>query len=458
MKVIVCGAGQVGFNIASHLARENNDVTVVDLSPELTRKISGALDVQSVQGHASHPDVLERAGAASADMLIAVTQADEVNMVACQVAHALFNIPTKVARIRSQTYLQPEWNDLFSRENLPIDVIISPELEVARAVLRRLEMPGTFDMFPFAKGKVRIVGVRLTADCPVVDTPLRQLTELFPDLNIVIVGIVRGGVMFVPHGDDQMLIGDDIYFCSDVAHVSRAMDIFGHRETEARRVLIVGGGNVGLFLALSLESSHPNVSIRIIEYDRARAELISERLERAVVINGDAMDIQILREANVFETETIVAVSNDDQVNILASLMAKREGANRAITLLNNPSYGPLIRSLGIDVTVDPKESTVSSILQLMRRGRIKSLHNFANGSAEVIEGVAMETSPLVGAPLRDIDLPEGIVVGTVIRAGKVITPRGATEIQAHDTVIIFALANMVKKVEALFSVKLEFF
>lgn len=458
MKVIVCGAGQVGFNIASHLARENNDVTVVDLSPELTRKISGALDVQSVQGYASHPDVLERAGAANADMLIAVTQADEVNMVACQVAHSLFNIPTKVARIRSQTYLQPEWNDLFSRENLPIDVIISPELEVARTVLRRLEMPGTFDIFPLAKGKVRIVGIRLTADCPVVDTPLRQLTELFPDLTIVIVGIVREGVMFVPHGDDQMLVGDDIYFCSDTAHVHRAMDIFGHRETEARRVLIVGGGNVGLFLAQSLEASHPNVSIRIIEYDRSRAELISERLDRAVVINGDALDVQILREANVFETETIIAVTNDDQVNILASLMAKREGATRAITLLNNPSYGPLIGSLGIDVTVDPKESTVSSILQLMRRGRIKSLHNFANGSAEVIEGEAMETSPLVGAPLRDIDLPEGIVIGTVIRAGKVITPRGNTEIQAHDTVIIFALANMVKKVEALFSVKLEFF
>ncbi|RMF09152.1 MAG: Trk system potassium transporter TrkA, partial [Alphaproteobacteria bacterium] len=412
----------------------------------------------AIQGHASHPDMLEQAGAMDADMIIAVTQADEVNMVACQIAHSLFRVPTRVARIRAQSYLSPRWQDLFSRDNMPIDVIISPEIEVARAIIRRLEVPGAFDMIPFAGDRVRIVGVKLTEDCPVVDTPLRQLTDLFPDLNIVIVGIVRNERLIVPSGDDQLLVGDDIYICVDTHHMERALQVFGHEEKEARRVLIIGGGNVGLFLAQQIHLTNPKVNVKIIEVRPQRADFVAEQLPDAVVLQGDALDVDLLHEANVRETETVVAVSNDDEVNILSALLAKREGAAKAITLLTNQTYVPLVSSLGIDVSVDPRETTVSSILQHMRRGRIRGLQALAGGRAEVIEGEALETSVLVGKPLREVRLPSGIIIGAILRDEEVIVPKGGTVIEAGDRVIVFAVANMVKKVEEFFSVRLEFF
>ncbi len=458
MKVIVCGAGQVGFNIARHLASENIDVTVIDQSAELIKKIGDLLDVQGMVGFASQPEMLERAGAAGADMIIAVTFADEVNMVACQVAHSLFNVPTKIARVRSQSYLQPIWRDLFSRDNMPIDVIISPEIEVARAVIRRLEVPGAIDMIPFADGKIRVIAVRCGEDCPIVNTPLRQLTELFPDLNIVIVGIVRGDTVIAPSGDDQMLSGDEVYFAAFSGHVERAMTLFGHEEREARRVVIVGGGNIGVFLAKQLEDEHPDVKTKIIEIDRARAEYVADQLGRTVVIHGNALDREILDEANVGTAEAIVAVANDDEVNILSSLLAKRDGCKRAMTLVNNPTYPPLVSSLGIDVVISPRATTVSTILHHIRRGRILGVHSVAGGAAEVIEAEALETSPLVGKPLRDVDLPAGITVGAVVRGEESIIPRGDTRIQAHDRVVIFAISDVVKKVEQLFSVRLEFF
>ncbi len=458
MKVVVCGAGQVGYNIARYLAGENNDVTVIDQRPELVRKIGDSLDVKALVGFASHPDMLERAGAPDADMVIAVTLADEVNMVACQVCHSLFNVPTKIARVRHQSYLKPMWRDLFSRDHMPIDVIISPEVEVARAVIRRLEVPGAIDMIPLADGKVRVVGVHCTADCPVINTPLRQLTELFPDLQIVVVGIIRGDRMIVPTGDDHMLEGDDVYFAADAGHMERALSAFGHDEKEARRVIIVGGGNIGLFLALEIEEHHPGVNLKIIEVDPARAEIVADQLSHSVVLNGDALDREILEEANVGDTETIVAVSNDDEVNILSSLLAKRYGAQRAVTLINNMSYGPLVGSLGIDVAVNPRDVTVSTILQHVRRGRIRAVHSIREGLAELIEAEVLETSPLTGKPLRDIKLPAGIIVGAIVRGESVIIPRGDSVVNANDRVIIFAAAGMVKKVEKMFSVRLEFF
>ncbi len=458
MKVVVCGAGQVGYNIARYLAGENNDVTVIDQRPELVRKIGDSLDVKALVGFASHPDMLERAGAPDADMVIAVTLADEVNMVACQVCHSLFNVPTKIARVRHQSYLTPMWRDLFSRDHLPIDVIISPEVEVARAVIRRLEVPGAIDMIPLADGKVRVVGVHCTADCPVINTPLRQLTDLFPDLQIVVVGIIRGDRMIVPTGDDHMLEGDDVYFAADAGHMERALSAFGHDEKEARRVIIVGGGNIGLFLALEIEEHHPGVNLKIIEIDEARAEIVADQLSHSVVLHGDALDREILDEANVGATETIVAVSNDDEVNILSSLLAKRYGAQRAVTLINNMSYGPLVGSLGIDVAVNPRDVTVSTILQHVRRGRIRAVHSIREGLAELIEAEVLETSPLTGKPLRDIKLPAGIIVGAIVRGESVIIPRGDSVVNANDRVIIFAAAGMVKKVEKMFSVRLEFF
>ncbi len=458
MKVIVCGAGQVGFNIARHLAGENNDVTVIDQTPELITKISDQLDVQAIVGHASRPDVLEQAGAGGADMIVAVTFADEVNMVACQVAHSLFNVPTKIARIRAQGYLQPIWRDLFSREHMPIDVIISPEIEIARAVTRRLQVPGAIDMLPFADDQIRVIAVRIEDDCPIIDTPLRQLTELFPDLHIRVMGIIRDGQVIVPRGEDHMAIGDEVYFAVETPHLTRAMAAFGHEEKEARRVIIVGGGNVGLFLAQALEAEHPNVTPKLIEVGRERAELVAGQLSRTVVLNGDALDRDLLEEANVQATETVVAVANDDEVNILASLLAKRYGCTRAVTLINNASYGPLITSLGIDVVVNPRAITVSRILEHVRRGRIRGVHSLPDGLAEVIEAEALETSPLVGKPLREIDLPAGMLVGALARGEEVIIPRGDTVIQVHDRIVMFTTADTVKKVEKMFAVRLEFF
>ena len=458
MNVLVCGAGQVGFNIARYLALENNDVTVIDQSPELIRRISDSLDVKGIVGHASHPEALERASAGDADILIAVTQADEVNMMACQVAHSLFEVPTKIARVRHQSYLDPRWSNLFSREHVPIDVIISPEIEVARAILRRLEVPGAFDIIPFADGQVRVVGCHLTDSCPVLNTPLRQLTELFPDLNAVIVGIIREGKLHVPSGDDQLFVGDDIYFCVEQDHVRRALTILGHEEKEARRVIIVGGGNVGLFLATELERHHHGVHAKLIEIEAPRASEVADRLPRTVVLQGNALDQEILAEANAGHTETIIAVTDDDQVNILTSLLAKRAGCQRAVALINNPGFGPLMTSLGIDVFIDPRAMTVSSILQHVRRGRIRSLHSLLNGQAEVVEAEALETSSLVGKPLREIKLGEGMIVGAVVRDDQVVIPRGDTVIRSKDRVIMFALADAVKKVEQIFTVRLEFF
>ena len=458
MKVIICGAGLVGSNIARYLASEGNDVTVIDQEPSLVEKISDSLDVQGIVGFASHPDVLERAGARDADLIIAVTYADEVNMVACQVAHSLFDVPTKIARVRQQTYLQPIWADLFSRSHLPIDAIISPEIEVARAIGRRLEIPGAFDAIPLSDGKVTLIGVRCGADCPVIDTPLRHLTALFPDLHIAVVGILRDDRKIVPTAEEQMLAGDEVYFVADSEHLKRALAAFGHEEPEARRLIIVGGGNIGLFLAEAVEEQQRAADIKLIEIDKKRAEYVSQRLHRTVVIHGDALDLDILTEANVNATETIIAVSNDDEVNILASLLAKRFGCQRSITLINKTTYGPLIGTLGIDAVVSPRAITVSTILQHVRRGRVRSVHSLSDGFGEIIEVDALETSSLVGPPLREAKLPDGVILGALVRDGEVIIPRGDTVVRQGDRMVIFAVAEAVKKIEKMFAARLEFF
>ncbi|MDA8230119.1 MAG: Trk system potassium transporter TrkA [Magnetospirillum sp.] len=458
MKVIVCGAGQVGFNIAHYLAVENNDVTVIDQRPELIRKITDTLDVQAVLGYASHPPVLEQAGAGDADMIIAVTAADEVNMVACQVAHSLFNVPTKIARVRSQSYLQPMWATLFSREHMPIDVIISPEIEVARAITRRLQVPGAIDVIPLAGDRVRLIGVRCGDQCPLINTPLRQLTVLFPDLNIVIIGIVRDGQAVVPTADDQMVDGDEVYFVVDTRHVARALTAFGREDQEARRIVVFGGGNIGLFLAQQWEKDHPGAAVKIIEANKERAEFVAKTLQRTVVLNGDVLDPEILDEASVGAAETVVSVTNDDETNILSSLLAKRYGARRAMTLVNKTTYSALMAPLGIDVVISPRAITVSTILQHVRRGRIHAVHSLHEGFGELIEADALETSSLVGKPLREVKLPGGVLLGAVVRGTEVISPRGSTVVQAGDRVVLFAAADAVKKVEKMFAVRLEYF
>lgn len=457
MKVIVCGAGLVGTTIARQLAAEGNEVTVIDQSAEQAHKVAETYDLRSIVGHASHPDVLDRAGAADADMLIAVTYADEVNMIACEVGRAIFKVPTKIARIRAQSYLKPEWSDLFNGENISIDYIISPEIEVARAIHRRILTPGAFDMIPFAGDRLRLIGVRLEEECPVLNTPLRQLTELFPDLNINICGIVRNDEMIVPEADDHMEAGDEIYFLSMTNHVQRAMRLFGHEEREARRIVLAGGGNIGLFLAREIEAQK-SVKLKLIEASRARAESIAGQLQDSVVIQGDTLDMDILNEAKISSAEAIIALTNDDEVNILTSLLAKRAGCQRAITLVNNPAYENLVGSLGIDVVVNPRSTTVSSILQHVRRGRIRGVHSLRDGAAEVVEAVAIQTSALVGKPLRELHLPAGIMIGAIVRNEDVEIARGDSEIEAGDRLILFARKDAVKKVEKLFAVRLEFF
>jgi len=457
MKVVICGAGQVGYHIASYLASEQNDVTVIDQAPELIARVNETLDVQAFVGNASQPDVLESAGAGDADMIIAVTFADEVNMVACQVAHSLFNVPTKIARIRQQSFLEPVWADLFSRDHMPIDVIISPEIEVAQAISRRLAVPGAFDMIPLAEDKVRVIGVRCTEDCPIVHTPLRQLTELFPDLHIVVVGIVHEENAYIPKSTDQMFPGDEVYFVADTDHVPRALAAFGYEEQEAHRMVIIGGGNIGLNLAKLIEGT-PDMTARIVERDQMRARKIASMLPDTMVTWGDGLDAEILEEINIRSADTVVAVTDDDETNILGSLLAKRYGVERTIALANKTTYSSLVTTLGIDVLVNPRAITVSTILQHIRRGRIRAVHSLRDGFGEIIEAEALETSPLVGSQIREGKLPSGVIIGAIVRDGEVIIPRGDTDVRARDRVILLATAGSVKKVEKLFAVRLEFF
>jgi trk system potassium uptake protein TrkA len=458
MKVIICGAGQVGFGIAEKLAAESNDVTVIDSQTKLVDAVRDGLDVKGIVGHASHPDTLDKAGARDADMIIAVTQADEVNIVCCQVAHALFNVPTKVARIRAQSYLAPHWRDLFTRDKLPIDVIISPEIEVGDMVLRRLSLPGAVETMRFADDQVVVVGIQCEEDCPVVDTPLRQLTDLFPDLGAVVFGIQRDGKMFVPSSIDSMLVGDLVYVCCRRDQVRRTLSIFGHEEPEATRIVIAGGGNIGLYVARETEVRNLKTKVKVIEATRERALTIADTLARSVVLNGSVLDADILKEADISHTDALVALTNDDEVNIIAAVMAKKMGCRRVLALINNASYPTFARSLGIDTYINPRAVTVSRILQHVRRGRIRGVYNIQNGAAEVIEAEALETSPLVNKPLRRYDFPSGVRIGAVFRGGKVLIPNGDLQIQARDRVIIFALANRVRQVEQMFRVSLEFF
>ena len=457
MRVVICGAGRVGVGIARRLAKEKNDVVVIDQSKELIRSVVEKLDVQGIVGNGAYPKTLEAAGITEADMIIAVTYSDEVNMVACQIAHSLFNVPTKIARVRAQEYLDLRYGDLFSRNHMPIDVIISPEREVSDAIMQRLATPGAFEVKSFADGRIWAVGVKLREECPIVATPLRQVAELFPDLKITIVAIRRDGSMWRAHADDQLETGDQIYFIADRNDVARALEIMGASDRQARRVVIIGGGNVGLYIAKGLEQVG-SMKIRLIESKRKRAEAIAEELERTIVLEGDGLDRTILREAGIAEAETIVAVTDNDQVNVLASVIGKREGARRSMALINDPDYGPVTEAVGVDRFVDPRATTISTILQHMRRGRIKGVYSLADGAAELIDAIALDTSPLVGKRLADASLPEGVMIGAVFREDEVIMPTGDTIINAGDRIVLMSMRDTVKEVEQMFRVSIEYF
>jgi trk system potassium uptake protein TrkA len=458
MKVIICGAGQVGYGIAEHLAAEGNDVAVIDTESDLVQHISDTLDVRGFVGHGAHPDMLDRAGAEQCDMLIAVTFHDEVNMVACQVAHSIFKIPQKIARVRAQTYREPHWQELFSRDHMPIDVIISPEMEVGEAVLRRLNLPGALDAFSFDDGRVAAIGVHCADDCPILDTPLEQLTELFPDLFAVVVAIARDRKLFVARRRDQLLAGDNVYLLVRSDQVERTMKIFGHKKDRASRVVIAGAGNIGRYVAGRLEKLHPFTSLKLVEANRNIAVAAAEQLQRTVVLNGSALDEAILREADIGDSDMMIAVTNDDQVNILSSVLAKRLGCQHNLCLINSRSYMTIVDSLGIDAHLNPRMITISRILQHVRRGRIRAVYSIHDGEAELIEAEALQTSPLVGRQLKDLDLPEGIRIGAIIRNNKMIRPDAGVDIKQGDRVIVFALGEHVHEVEQLFRVSLDYF
>lgn len=458
MRVIICGAGQVGYGIAERLAAEKNDVSVIDTAPELIHSVRDSLDVRGFVGHGAYPEVLEAAGAQNADMIIAVTFHDEVNIVACEVAHALFNVPMKIARIRSQAYLRPHYQDLFSREHLPIDVIISPEIEVGEMVLRRITLPGATEAVRFAENKILFVAIECLEDCPVLNTPLAQLSELFPDLPSTVVGVSRAGKLIVPRSADQLLAGDLAYVVTTPEQVRRTLGLFGHEEPEATRIVIAGGGNIGIYVAAAIEKRHTKTRVKIIESQRERAAAAADQLMRTVVLHGSALDGKMLAEADIAEADLMVAVTNNDQVNILSSVMAKRLGCRANLALINNPAFQGIARSVGIDAHVNPSTVTISRVLQHVRRGRIRAVHSIEGGLAEVIEAEALETSPLVGASLRDLELPAGMRIGAIHRGGQILKPSGSLKVQAKDRVVIFVLAQAVKQVEQMFRVSLEFF
>ncbi|NDH03726.1 MAG: Trk system potassium transporter TrkA, partial [Marivivens sp.] len=315
MKVIICGAGQVGWQIARHLSSERNDVTVVDNNPELVRRATETLDVNGVTGHASYPDVLERAGARDAEMIIAATHSDEVNMVTCQVAHSVFAVQRKIARLRAQSYLDAIYSDLYRRDHLPIDVVISPEREVAEAVLQRLSSPAAFDTENFFEGKAQLLGITVREDCPVINTPLRQLTDLFSTLRAIVVGIRREGTLFAPAAGDQIFPGDDVYVFTSTDDVTRTLEVFGKTNVKQERVVIIGGGNVGLAVARALETSTDRVRVKVIEKNRSRAEIAADALERTIVLHGDGLNAALLEEANVSSADAVLAITDDDKTN-----------------------------------------------------------------------------------------------------------------------------------------------
>ncbi len=458
MRVIICGAGQVGYNMADYLSSEDNDITVIDNDPILIGRINDDLDVNGIVGHASNPDILSAAGAKGADMIVAVTQMDEVNMVACQIGHSLFGIPKKIARIRQQSYLQPAWANLFSRSHMPIDVIISPEVIIANDIYQRLCVPGTTYVKKLADGKLRLIGVVCEEDCPVVNTPLGQLTSLFPDLAFKVLAIWRNNKPIIPDNDDFLRVDDEVFFLVDTNHLKRTMAAFGHEDVSAHKIVIAGGGNIGFGLAQLLKENDKDVQLKIIEHNKDRAQFLSKNLSDVIVFNGSSLDRSILDEASVEHAETLIAVTNDDESNILGSLLAKQYGCKRVITLVNNDVYSSLVGPLGVDAIVSPRSMIVATIMQHVRRGRIKSLHNLRDGFAEVIEAEVSETSSIVNTTIEDLNLSHEVVVGAVVHNDEVIIPDEHYTIRAGDHVVIITSREQAQNVEKMFAVHVDIF
>ena len=457
MRVIICGAGRVGQGIARRLAREKHDVILIDEVDSLIDEVSTDLDVRGVVGHGAYPDTLKRAGAEDAEMIIAVTYYDEINMVICQIADALFDVPTKIARVRAQAYLGKKWKDLFSRTGLPIDMVISPEVEVGEAILQRFRSPGALLSADLAGGGVQLLGVEMDTNSPLIETALDQIEGLFPDLDARIVGIGRGDVISAPKSNDVLQTGDRAYIVLKSEHSARLNSILGRDEKDLKHIVIVGAGNVGRHLARRLEKDR-KVRIRLIERDEDVAELAVSQLKRSIVIKGDGLSPTILEEAGAGMADLVVALTDDDKTNLLIGNLAKNGGAARVLALVNSADLAALGKGMNIDAVLDPRALTVSQILMRLRRGRIVSLHSIEDGKAEVAEGIVMDTSPLIGKPIGYDDLPDGITAAAIVRDGEILFPDANIRVRSGDHLIIFYEEQMTRKVEQFFRVSADFF
>ena len=454
MNIIICGAGRVGFSISKQLNAQGHSITVIDQSSEFIQKINETQDVKGVVGRATFPSVLEKAGANDTDMIIAVTQNDETNMVICQVAHSIFNINKKIARIRSQEFLGSKWGKLFGESNLPIDVIISPELEVAKSLQRKLEAPGALDSVPFAEGKIKVLEINIDKKCQLVNTELGQLTKKFPDLRANILGVIRGEKFIILKKKDKMLIGDKAFVVLNAAQINRTLSAFGHEEKMAKKILIIGGGNIGFNLAKNLETEAEGVRVKIVEKNKQRAEYIANELNNTIVINGDGLDEDVLKEANIEESETILSLTNDDEDNIMVSVLAEKINPNkRTITLVNKKNYSILQSSLKIDDLVVPTQTTISTILKHVHKGTIETVYTLLDGEYEFIEAEVLESSELIAKSIKESNLPEEIRIGAIVRGKEIIIPKSDFKFEKKDQVVFLTKREHLEKVESLFRI-----
>ncbi len=457
MKILILGAGQVGHSVAASLAHEDNDVTIVDTNAAALRDLREKLDVRVEVGQASYPRVLERAGIEDADMLIAVTNSDETNMVACQVAHTLYHTPTKIARIRSSHYL--ERKELFSADAVPIDVLISPEQLVTEHIFRLLSHPGALQILNFAGGKVQMVAVKALHDGPLVGHPLQAMREHMPTVKARVAGLFRKGKPLIPTDSTIVEAGDELFFIASPKHIRAIISELRKQEKPYKRIMLAGGGNIGNRLARLLEEAR--YQVKIIEKDNARAAKLAERLDKAIVLEGDAADESLLSEEHIENTDVFIAVTNDDEANILSSMLAKRMGAKRVMCLINRLSYVDLVEST-IDIAISPQQITIGALLTYIRRGDIVTVHALRRGDAEAIEIIAhgdRKTSRVVGRRLEEINLPPGSSICALVRKEEVMMAAEDIVVQADDHLIMFVTdKRYVPAVEKLFQVGIHYF
>jgi trk system potassium uptake protein len=453
MNIIICGAGRVGFSICNQLSKQGHSVTVIDKNGPDIQKINDTQNAKGIVGIATYPSVLEKADAKNADMIIAVTRNDETNMIVCQIAHSLFKIPRKIARIRSKEFLKPIWKGLFTKENLPIDIIISPEFEVAKSLYRKLEAPGAIDNIPFADDLVRLLEIQIDEKCPIVNTALSKLSDIFSDLDANVLGVLRNDKFLILKKSDKLIKDDKAYILTNSKQVDRTLSIFGKDEKFAKTILIIGAGNIGLDLAKILEENENSPRIKIIEKNSERAEFIANELNEAIVIKGDGLDENLLKEINIEEIDTVLSLTDDDEVNIMSALLSKKKGIKRTISIANSSNYALLQSSLKLDDIVDPRMTTVSTILKHVHKGKIESVYTLDNGDYEVIEAKILESSELLNISLTKADIPEGIKIGLIVRGKEVIVPKKDTVFSLNDKVILLSSRENLPKVEGLFKI-----